>query len=213
MTSTIPNANQLKKFIIRGHSTAKYGPVDLYVGEADGEQWATNKYWITRAARIAPLLAEYNLSADVPGAYAVNGKVSPSGKQVPNMGAFLHDGFDLPSTRVLLADRPAYVTDYSGTLMAVYQLADGTMAGLISGEADWLAAWTGDEVPADHRVDGVRVMFRHAKEDGLMAAFIADTTHVIERQTHGTGHGTGTPEVSEPGAPIVLAIAMATKYK
>jgi hypothetical protein len=209
----------IKKRILRGRNAGKYGPAELHVGEMRGELWATNKYWIVRASRVAPLLAEYNLTADEPGVYDVNGRVSRSGRQLADFTKF--PGTDpadyaVPATRVQVAGRDAFVNDSAGNLLAVYQLADGTMAGLLADEIGWLTDRDA-AIPAGHRVNGVRVMFRYGRSgETLMAAFVADTTHVIEPHKYGTDPETreplDVPEVSEPGAPVLLAVVVATNF-
>jgi hypothetical protein len=62
---TPPKPAAIKKFVIRGKDV-KLEPAVLALAEHDGEMWATNRYWATRAVRVAPLLDEYNLSADGP---------------------------------------------------------------------------------------------------------------------------------------------------
>jgi hypothetical protein len=209
---------ELKKRVLRGHNATKYGAVPLHVNEASGEMWATNRYWVTRADRLAPLLGEYNLPADAPGAYEVNGKVSRTDKQAANIAIMVDTSgkdYTVPGTRVRVAGQEAYVQDGYGCLMAVYQLADGTMVGLLADEAEWLSSTADAPIPEGHRFGERRVMFRKTSQ-GVSAAFIVDTVHVIEPHKYGTDPETreltSTPEVGEPGAPILLAIVMATKY-
>jgi hypothetical protein len=209
---------ELKKRVLRGHNATKYGAVPLHVNEINGELWATNRYWVTRADRLAPLLAEYNLPADAPGAYEVNGKVSRMDKEVADIAKMVDVGgkdYTVPGTRVRVAGQEAYVQDGHGCLMAVYQLADGTMVGLLADEAEWLSSTADAPIPEGHRFGERRVMFRKTAH-GVSAAFIVDTVHVIEPHKYGTDpdtrEQTSIPEVSEPGAPILLAIVMATKY-
>ena len=211
-------SSDIKKRIIRGRQTGKYGPVDLYVNKADGEMWASNGYWVTRAERVAPLLSDYNLSADEPGWYLVGSTVTRSEKQAPEINKFLADngrGFTLPSTRVQVAGKDAYVLNDNGEQMAVYQLPDSTMVGLLDSDIAWLSnSWDAPK-PDRHRVDGVHTMFRRG-EKGFIAAFIADMTHVIESHKYGTDpdtrEQTSIPEVTEPAPPILLAIVAAANY-
>jgi hypothetical protein len=212
----------LKKRVIRGQDTRNLG-APLSVNEVDGQLWATNRYWVTRAERIAPLLTEYNLSADEPGLYAVNGKVSLVDNKVPDISASVRSAFKdyaIPATRVQVAHQDAYALDCYGHLMAVYQLANGMHAGLLADELDWLSNTADAPVPDDCRVSWpVRLMFRVKQlggGDNVSAAIIADVTRVITPHTYGTDPDTrelvDTPEVSEPGEPVLLAIVMATKY-
>jgi hypothetical protein len=219
-TRTKSQVADLKKLVYRGHNV-KFGPVELYVGEADGEMWATNRYWAVRAVRIAPLLEEYNLSAGEVGAYDVNGKVSRAARGVPTMGAYIRDvlrDFTVPGTRQTIAGQEAYVLDGQGSPMAVWQLATGQTVGLLASEAEWLGSQDGAPVPEGHHISGVRVLFRVSASGTVSAAFIADVVRVIEPARYGKDAGEGTggvtyvPEVSEPAAPVVLAVAMAFKY-
>ena len=210
----------LKKLVYRGRN-AKFGPVELYVGEAGGEMWATNKYWIARASRVAPLLEEYNLSAGEAGAYDVNGKVSRAGRRVPEMETQIRDvlrDFTTPGTRQMIAGQEAYVLDGQGSLMEVWHLATGQTVGLLASEVKWLGSQEGAPVPEGHYVSGVRVLFRVGASGMVSAAFVADVARVIEPARYGKDAGEGTdgmtyvPEVSEPAAPLVLAVAMGFKY-
>jgi hypothetical protein len=210
----------LKKRVIRGQDTRNLG-APLSVNEVDGQMWATNRYWVTRAERIAPLLAEYNLSADEPGLYAVNGKVSRVDNKVPDISASVRSAFKdyaIPATRVQVAGRDAYALDCYGHLMDVYQLANGMHAGLLADELAWLSQHDAS-IPADCRYGQVRLMFRVRQiggGDNVSAAIIADVTRVITPRTYGTDPETrervDTPEVSEPAEPILLAMTMAAKY-
>lgn len=212
----------VKKLVLRGHSYAKHGPADLHLNKAAGEIWASNGYWAVRASRVAPLLEDYNLAADEPAVFAVDAKVSRSAKTPLDIEAILADngaGYAIPGTRVKVAGKDAYVLNDAGGLMEVYMLADGTMAGLLAEETGWLSDAWASPLPAAHRVEAVRVMFRRTTREGvtrLACAFVADTTRVIEPHKYGTDRETreqtDIPEVSEPGAPILLAVVSATKY-
>lgn len=213
----------VKKLVLRGHSYAKHGPADLHLNKAAGEIWASNGYWAVRASRVAALLEDYNLAADEPAVFAIDAKVSRSAKTPLDIEAILADngaGYAVPGTRVKTAGKDAYVLNDSGGLMEVYQLADGTMAGLLAEETGWLSDAWASPLPAAHRVDKVRVMFRRTTRQGvtrLAAAYIADTTRVIEPHKYGTDPETrgqvSIPEVSEPGESILLAVVSATKYE
>jgi hypothetical protein len=215
----------IRKLVIRGQN-AVYGAAPLAVGEHNGEMWATNRAWATRAARVAPLLAEYNLPADQPGLYGVNSRVSRVDKPAPEMPAALTRIADyaIPSARVLIAGQFVYTTDYKGVLMDLYQLANGTHAGLLSDELAWLSGTADVPVPEDCHVSGVRLMFKVMDSGNTSAAVIGDVTRVITPAKYGEEarqHAAETgchlvlgyvPAVTEPGEPVVLAITMATRY-
>jgi hypothetical protein len=210
----------LRKRVTRGLSTQHQAAV-LAVNEIDGELWATNRYWVTRAARIAPLLAEYNLPADQPGLYAVDGKVSRTDNQVPELKATLMrvKEYDTPGTRVRIAGKDVYTTDSHGCLLDMYQLASGVHVGLLSEELAWLSQTDAPISDGCRYAWPVRLMFRMTEVGGgcnVSAAIIADVTRVITPHKYGTDPETreltNIPEVTEPGEPILLAIVMATKY-
>jgi hypothetical protein len=211
----------IKKRVIRGQST-QHQAAPLSVNEIDGELWATNRYWVTRASRVAPLLEQYNLPADAPGLYGVDGKVSRVGSEVPDISKSVKSSlgeYTIPGTRVRIAGKDVYtVTDRGGILMDLYQLADGTHVGLLADELDWLSNVADAPVPDDCHISGVRLMFRVAQTGGcnVSAAVIGDVTRTITPHKYGTDPETrelvNTPAVTEPAEPVLLAIVMATKY-
>lgn len=217
----------LRKLVIRGQDT-KYQAAPLSVNEFDGEMWATNRCWVTRATRVAPLLEQYNLSADAPGLYEVNGRVSRVANEVPDISASLRTyarDYTIPGTRVLIAGQFVYTTNYRGVLMDLYQLANGTHAGLLSDELAWLSNTADAPVPADCHISGVRLMFRVTDSGNTSAAVIGDVTRTLAPAKYGeearqhaaeTGdalNGSSFIEaVTEPAEPVLLAIVMATRY-
>jgi hypothetical protein len=215
----------IRKLVIRGQDT-KNQAAPLAVNVHNGEMWATNREWATRAVRVAPLLAEYNLPADEPGLYGVNGRVSRVNNQVPKMPAELTRiaDYPIPAARVLIAGQYVYTTDYRGVLKDLYLLANGMHAGLLSDELAWLSGTADVPVPEDCHISGVRLMFKVLASGNTSAAVIGDVTRTItpakygeEARQHAAETGcdlamTHVPAVTEPGEPIVLAIVMATKY-
>jgi hypothetical protein len=210
----------IKKRVIRGADT-KNQAAPLSVNVIDGEWWATNRYWVTRASRVAPLLEQYNLSAAEPGLYEVDGKVSRVGSEVPDISKSVKSSlgeYTIPGTRVRIAGQDVYTTSPRGTLMDLYQLADGTHVGLLADELAWLSNTADAPVPEDCHISGVRLMFRVAQTGGgsVSAAVIGDVTRVVTPHKYGTDPETrelvNTPAVTESAEPVLLAIVMATKY-
>jgi hypothetical protein len=215
--------SEIKKRVIGGHNV-KYGPAGLFVGEYAGEMWATNKYWITRAERVAPLLVQYNLSAAESGGYEVNGTVRRATgtekgipAQAPDFSVFLSDvkGYQ-PGVRARVAGRDAYTLADNGALLAVYLLPHGEHVGLA---ADTLA-WLSDTMtaPLPKLDDGtylsygdVSVLFRPVA--GVAAVIRAEVIRTIERAHYADeGRGPLVPAVTEPREPRVLGLMMGTSY-
>jgi hypothetical protein len=219
---TIFKPADIKKRVIRGQDT-KNQAAPLSVNVIDGEMWATNRYWVTRATRVAPLLEQFNLPVDEPGLYGVDGKVSRVANEVPDISKSVKSSlgeYTIPGTRVRIAGRDVYtVTDRGGILMDLYQLADGTHVGLLAEELAWLSNTADAPVPEGCHISGVHLMFRVAQTGGgcnVSAAVIGDVTRVVTPHKYGTDPETrelvNTPAVTEPAEPVLLAIVMATKY-
>lgn len=216
-------ANDIKKRVIGGHNT-KYGPARLYVNEHDGEMWATNRYWVTRAERVAPLLDQYNLSAAEPGVYEVNGTVRRANgdnkgipAQPPNVGRVIEDaGSFTPGVPVRIAGNQAYTRGDRGGLYAVYLLNDGTHAGLGAEELEWLSdTATAPTLPEPHVADhvhygDVRVSFSKNAHGVPCALVRAEVVRVIKRPVYEGSEVT--PAVTEPGEPVVLGMMMGMSY-
>jgi hypothetical protein len=220
-----PNSfTEIKKRVMRGYST-KYGPAGLFVGEYAGEMWATNRYWVTRASRVAPLLGKFNLNPAEPGAYEVNGSVRPATgqeagipAQPPSMENFMADMAResyQPGIPVRVAGMPVYTRDEAG-LWAMYQLADGTHAGLMADELDWLSYTSGAPLADDHHFGDVRMLFRRHASGRVSALVQAEVTHVIA-PAHYTDKVEGqvqeyVPAVTEPAEPCTLALVAGRGY-
>lgn len=211
----------IRKLVIRGQAV-NYQPAPLFVNEHDGEMWASNRYWVVRAAKIEPLLAEYNLSAAEPGLYGVDGKVSRVDNTVPNLAATPMDvkDYPIPGSRVSIAGQDVYALDSGQRPMAVYQLASGIHAGLLAGELEWLADARDVTVPEGHTLGiGTRLMFQVTQVssgDHVSAVILADMLRVIEPSFYGTDPETkqhvNRRAVTEPAGSVVVAVVMAAKY-
>lgn len=207
----------IKKYVIYGRNL-KYGAVPLYVNDSGGEMWATNKYWATRAERVAPLLEKFNLSADAPGAYAVDGNVKRSDDQVPMLAQMVGtvDRYSIAGVRASVGGVPAYTLDHSGSPMALYTLEDGDVVGIPAGELGWLSEMWTAPLPDGFRYGETRVRFRHGKEDNIMAAVVAEVIRIVTPHAYGTDPETraqvSIPAVEEPAEPRILGIIMARKY-
>lgn len=64
------------------------GKSRLMLSEAAGQLWATDSYWLVRAAAVSPLLDHYNLPLAA-GVFEVNGQVSRTEIDPPNVGALI----------------------------------------------------------------------------------------------------------------------------
>jgi hypothetical protein len=208
----------IRKHVIYGMSTSN-GPVQLYVNKHAGEMWATNKCWATMAERIAPLLQQYNLSAEHPGVFDIDRTARPSTDQAPEMTAFVRDitRYAVSGVRVQVGGELAYALDRKGVPMALFTLDDGATVGIRSDTLDWLSDLWSAPLPDGYRYDGSpRVVFKRPETGGVVAAIFADVIHVIKPHAYGTDPDTGRqvsiPAVEEPADPRLLGIIMATKY-
>jgi hypothetical protein len=195
--------------------------VVLYVGEHDGKMWATNRYWVVPAERVAPLLEDANLSAAEPGAYEVNGRVRPADMQVPDFGSILHplEEFTVTGERITIAGQLVYALDGYDNPMALFRLPSGSTVGLRADELVWLSDLTVVTLPGKHKfaAGSPRLVFRRGEAGGnYKAAIVADVLHVT--QPHEMWHGPGAgerrevPEVTEPAGTKLLALMAALKY-
>jgi len=213
---------EIKKHVTNGYNI-KFGPAPLAVNTYDGEMWATNRTWLTRASRVAPLLTQYNLSAAEPGAYEVNGTVKrASGGNngepvIPDIATFARglEGYQ-PAIPVRVAGQQAYTLPSDGRhgLYAAYLLTDGMHAGLAVSELEWLSDLATAPRPADgHRYGDVRVAFRKAESGNVSAMISAEVFRVIERGHYADeGRGAWVPAVEETAAPMMLGLMMGMNY-
>lgn len=218
------STTDIKKRVVRG-ANLKYGPVPLYVNEWDGEMWATNRYWLTRASRVAPLLEKFNLSAAEPGGYEVNGTVRRATGQErdcspvpPDIARFAGSG-DLslktykPGIRVHVAGMPAFVQpDDRSPWYAVYQTEDGGHVGLIDEELTWLSQVSDVTPPDGCRLGSVRVLFKRPRTGGVSAMVQAECFRVIEPGRLNDERTGYIPAVEEPAEPVLLALTMAMNF-
>jgi hypothetical protein len=205
--------NDIKKHITYGNTS--HSPAYLAVNTIDGEMWATNRYWLTHAGRVAPLLEQYNLDIAEPGVYQVNGTVSRASDQIPNIESYARSlpGFE-PGIRVKVAGLPVLVRGGTGALFAVFVLADGTHAGLLENELEWLSdTSTAPALPEDCHYGDVRVSF-HKSGSGKppQAVIRASVIRTIE-PSHYTDKVEGerqeyVPAVTEPAESVVLGYMM-----
>jgi hypothetical protein len=209
--------NDIKKHITYGSKGSI--PSFLAVNEADGEMWATNKYWLTRAERVAPLLEQYNLTAAEPGVYQVNGTVTRASDQIPNIESYARSVPEFsPGIRVKIAGQPALARGGTGVLFALYVLADGTHAGLLENELEWLSdTSTAPALPEDCHYGDVRVSFYKSGSGKPPQAVIrASVVRTIE-PSHYTDKVEGerqeyVPAVTEPAEPVVLGYMMGMNF-
>lgn len=216
-------ANDIRKRVIQGADT-KNCPVPLYVGESDGEMWATNRYWLTRAERVAPLLEQYNLSAAEPGGFEVNGTVRRAtgahgiSSESPNFKSFMRSQRDYaPGVPVRVAGQQAYTSQDRHGLYAAYILADGSHAGLNAEILEWLSDTLTAPLPTQYddtylRYGDLRVAFHRAAQGGISAMVSAEVYHVTERSRWDDEARVNIPAVEEAREPRVLGIMMGLNY-
>jgi hypothetical protein len=169
----------------------KYQPATLCVGEHDGVMWASNRYWMTRASRVASLLEKFNLSAAVPGTYEVtasNVRPAPPISAVPfEPGKNLDPAaYTVALVPALLAGKQAYTRTDSGLYRAVYQTADCAFLGLAAYDLEWLGAAWSNETPEDCYHGSVRFLTTVPGKGNRAVGIIAD---LIRRVTPVTYEG------------------------
>jgi hypothetical protein len=209
---------EIRTHIVYGMNTS-HGPVKLYLNKHADEMWATNKYWATMAERVAPLLVQYNLSAEHPGVFDIDRTARPSTDQPPEMAAFVRDvaRYAVSGVRVLVGGKEAYALDHKGVPMALFTLDDGATVGIRADTLDWLSSLWSAPLPSGYRYDGTpRIVFKRPETGGVAAAIFADVIHVIKPHAYGTDPDTheqvSHPAVEETADPRLLGIIMATKY-
>ena len=61
----------------------------LVIAEHDGRYWASNRYWLTDAERVRPLLEHAGFRTDAPAVYDVNGKITAADTPPPLVGPLM----------------------------------------------------------------------------------------------------------------------------
>lgn len=232
------NTKDIKRRITGGRTASQLerDPAQLALAETGGVKWASNRYWVTPAARVTELLAEYNLTAD-PGLFVVNGTVRahPEDVNVEAMtartaGLMDQSKYPLAATPVLLGGREAHVP--AGTKpaswLAVYQTTAGDHLGLSADDVAWLTATgysgygttmaelIGLDTHGDkpEHLGAVRVMAQQSVKDHQAVLFVADAIRTVTPAGYGTGEGreqTYHPAVTENLGPRVVGALMARK--
>jgi hypothetical protein len=232
------NTKDIKRRIAGGRTAPQLErePAQLALAEIGGILWASNRYWVTPAARVTALLAEYNLPVE-PGLSLVNGTVRPhpAGVNVEAMTEKTADLMDqskypLAATPVLLGGRAAHVP--AGTKpaswLAVYQTTAGDHLGLPADDVAWLTAtgYSGygtamaELIGLDTRGDksehlgAVRVMAQQSDKEHQPVLFVADVIRTVTPSCYGPGDNgphTHHPAVTENLGSRVIGALMARK--
>jgi hypothetical protein len=132
------------------------GKSDLYLAkDPDETVWATNKYWLVPATRVEPLLSKFNLDANQPGRYEVNGTVRKMSDDAPKMGHLVNlDAYSTTLETVKVDGQPAFIRPNGIDYLAVYAKPDGTHM-LVNQE--WLSWGLGDGNNKRVVTDGTRI--------------------------------------------------------
>jgi hypothetical protein len=222
-------ASQVKRRITGGSASSardNRDPASLALGEHDGIVWASNRYWLTPAARVAPLLEQFNLSAEQAGSFEVNSTVRKTSDSGPRVGSLIGKPEDYPEqaapvrhglydAHVRLSDRLAW--------LAVYQAEGGAMFGLPADDLAWLSDITGlllsrpqafDLGPDDHFGE-VAVMCKGGSTSAPVA-IVADVIRTVQPGSYGTGQDGGatyTARRTENLGPRVIGLLMSVKLE
>jgi hypothetical protein len=220
------NVNQIKKRVISRNTAAQSSrdPASLVLGEHDGILWASNRYWITPAARVAPLLEQYNLSADQPGSFEVNTTVRKVDDRGFQPGRLLGkpEEYPDPASPVLIGGHRAHVRlSDRHPWLAAYQSEDGAAFGLPADDLAWLMDITGMQLsrlqafergPDDHFGEA-RVMCKG--RCGMAAvAITVDVTRTVTPASYGTAADGGSeyhPAETQNLGPRVIGLLMPVK--
>lgn len=190
------STSEIKRRITGTKTSAQLSrdPATLALGEYEGTLWATNRYWVTPARRVEPLLEQFNLDASGPGSFEVNGTIRRAGDRF-RPGQFLPGrymgklgDFPEPATQALIGGHAAHVRlSDRAPWLAVYQTEDGTTMGLPADDLAWLSSALGlQSLVADGESFGeVRIMSKG--HGGKPVALVADVTRTITPGSHGTG--------------------------
>jgi hypothetical protein len=229
------NTKDIKRRVTAGRTASQLErePAQLALAEIGGTLWASNRYWVTPAARVTALLTEYNLPAD-PGLFVVNGtvRVHPDGVNVEAMTAKTAAILDLakytvPAAPVLLGGHAAHVP-FGKDWRAVYLTASGDHLGLPADDLAWLrdTGYTGygqamaeligldtrGEQP--ERLGEVRVLAKPKTDTHTPVLLAADAIRTVKPACYGPGDdGPQTYHAAETEnlGPRVLGCLMAAK--
>lgn len=217
------SANQIKQRVISTAKAYKADP-ELVLGEHDGIMWASNRYWLTPAARVAPLLEEYNLSAGQPCRLDVNSVVRKRSDEGLKPGRLLGKPEDYPAelAPVRLGDgHRAHVrmTDKHPWL-AVYQDEDRTVIGLPADDLDWLSDIAGMplsrpqafELGPDDQFGEVRVMGK-GKTGSAPVAIVADVIRTVKPASWSGPIEDRHDAVTENLGPRIVGLLMSVKLE
>ncbi len=194
-------ANQVKKRVTKSGADLSRDPATLALGEHDGIMWATNRYWLTPAARVAPLLKQFNLTAEQAGSYEVNSTVRKTSDEGFKPGRLIGKLEEYPEqavpVRLGLYDAHVRLSDKAPWL-AVYRAEGGAVFGLPADDLAWLTDITGMQLtrpqafelgPDDHFGE-VKVMCK-GRSGSAPVAIVADVIRTIEPGMYGTGEDGG----------------------
>lgn len=217
--------NEIKRHVTSHATDLSRNPATLGLAEHDGVLWATNRYWITPAARVAPLLEAFNLDAGKPGAFKVNSTVRRHADSAPGIGRLIGSLGDYPepAAPVRLGGWAAYVQPSARDkfMLAVYQTADGTLLGLPDSDLAWLADITSMqmhrpqafELGPDEHFSEVRVMTKGRGAAPVL--LVADVIRTLKPASYGTDPETGKqvhrPAETENLGPRIIGALMAHK--
>lgn len=222
------NVNDIRRHVTGGQTASQLerAPAQLHLAEHGGMLWATNRYWLTPAVRVAPLLEKFNLDPAVPGSYLVNGSIRSYEHKLPSLGLLMGKLVDYPEpiAPVTIGGRAAYV--HAGArdkfMLAAYQTADGTAMGLLADAVDWLTDTSAMqltrprafELPLEQHFGAVRVLSKG--RGSAPVAFVADVIRTIKPGAHGpdeTGRTVWHEAETENLGPRIVGLLQALKLE